>query len=271
VQASGQEQCLIRDEHRYCAHPHMAKLRSGTWLLVATCGPRRAVTMHPPQDPEFVTVLISSQDEGRTWSAPVVAPRYGMTGMECAGLTALPDGAVLLNQWRFHWHPWTAVDRLEEPSLQEPEALKRSLLRSSELESQRVADVPAERLLPWARGGGDTLVHRSDDDGRSWNSATVIDPAPYSGGYGMRGAMVLPDGEILLPLSDVPHYARIFLVRSNDGGRSWGAAEPVAAIEGLEFEEPAPLILADGTLVLALRENVSRTLFVVRSSDGGKS
>jgi len=46
-------------------------------------------------------------------------------------------------------------------------------------------------------------------------------PATFSGGYGMRGAAELPNGDLLLPLSDVPHYRRIFVVRSSDGGESW--------------------------------------------------
>ncbi|MBV9705299.1 MAG: exo-alpha-sialidase [Methylobacteriaceae bacterium] len=268
-----QERTLIRDEHRYCAHPHMAVLASGTWLLAATCGPRRTVTMHPPQDPEFVNILIRSNDEGRSWSPPCVVPAYGWTGMECAGLTALPDGSVLLNQWRFRWYPYTAPpDPLLEPLSNGPAALLQGLVGSREIEPDGPALASApETLMPWVRGGGEAVTHRSEDDGRTWRSSAHIGTGAYAGGYGMRGAVVLPDGVILLPLSDAPFYERIFLVRSPDGGRSWGAPQPVAAAAGRTFEEPAPLLLEDGTILVLLRENVSRTLYQIRSEDGGES
>ena len=85
----------------------------------------------------------------------------------------------------------------------------------------------------------------------------------------MRGGVTFPDGEIVLPLCDAPGYARVFLVRSRDGGRTWSAAEPVAEADGLAFEEPAPLAFADGGLVLVLRENTHRRLAVVRLDDRG--
>lgn len=266
------EQTLLVDEHRYVAHPHMAVLPDGTWLLVANRAPRRAVTLHPPQDPEYTNVLVRSADEGASWTAPVVVPSYGTTGTECAGLTVLADGAVLLNQWQFGWF---SPDDLEaaagEPDFHSPAVLKAGLLASTEIGSAVIADTPAARLMPWARGGGITLVHRSEDGGRTFPRTSVVDTAPFSGGYGMRGGVVLPDGEVLLPLSDIPRYERIFLVRSRDGGRIWGPPTLVAAVSGCEFEEPAPLLLANGDIVLVLRENTSRTLFTTRSADGGRT
>jgi hypothetical protein len=263
---------ILLDEHRYVAHPHMAVLPDGTWLLVANRAPRRVVTMHPPQDPEFTNVILRSADEGETWSAPVVVPAYGVTGTECAGLTVLPDGAVLLNQWQFHW--FSHEDReaaKREPGYCPPSELKAGLLGSTEIGSDLIADMPAERLMPWARGGGTTLVHRSEDGGRTFPQTAVVETAPFSGGYGMRGGLVLPDGEILLPLSDIPRYERVFVVRSRDGGRTWGRPDLVAALRGCEFEEPAPLLLPGGNILLLLRDNGSRTLFSVRSADGGRT
>lgn len=262
---------IYEDPHRYVAHPHMAVLSSGEWLLVANRAPRRAFTMHPPQDPEFTNVLLRSADEGATWSAPTMLPGYGATGTECAGLTVLRDGTVLANQWRFRWYQPADAAARADPDYCPAEVLKAGLVASTEIGADAIAAIPAERLMPWARGGGSTLVHRSTDGGRTFPEAVEVATAPYSGGYGMRGGLELPDGDILLPLSDIPHYARIFLVRSRDGGLSWGDPEPVAAVAGLEFEEPAPLLVPDGTILLLLRENASRTLFSVRSADGGLS
>jgi hypothetical protein len=268
----GEEISLIWDEHRYIAHPHMARLSSGNWVLVANCGPRRRFTLHPPQDPEFYNVLIRSVDEGRTWSAPRAVPGFGWTGMECAGLTALAGDALLLHQWQFYWYPDEgAPSRVCEPLLRNSEAIRQSVLESSELDSDGLLDLPARDLTPWARGGGRTIVHRSNDCGRTWGHYIEIATHPYSGGYGMRGAIVLDDGEIVLPLADVPNYKQIFLVRSINGGESWTKPEPIASQPQYAFEEPAPLLLASGTIVILLRENVSRTLFCIRSTDGARS
>ena len=54
---------------------------------VCNWAPRRPFVLHPPEDPLYLNLLLRSADEGRTWSAPVVAPAYGWSGVECAGLT----------------------------------------------------------------------------------------------------------------------------------------------------------------------------------------
>jgi hypothetical protein len=45
----------------------------------------------------------------------------------------------------------------------------------------------------------------------------------------------------------------------------------VAAGQGHEFEEPAPLLLPSGRILMLLRDNVSRILHAVVSDDGGLS
>src|SRR5262249_30256118 len=107
------------------------------------------------------------------------------------------------------------------------------------------------------------------DGGRTWEAPIRIDTDPYSGGYGMRGAAQLPDGDILLPLSDVPNYRVVFVVRSADGGRSWSPPLEVAQVPGKEFEEPTIQLFPDGRILLLLRENISRRLHQCESLDGG--
>ena len=256
-----------RDPHFYCAHPHMVALPDGDWLLIFNKAPRRAVILHPPEEPEFRNLLCRSSDGGRTWSTPSVLPDYSFSGTECAGLTALRDGRVILNQWHFDWVPLPAAEGWNDLAM--PEALAAGLIASPEHAIDSVAD--ARSLMPWARGGGDAFVHLSDDGGRSWHRTVRLDTAPFEGGYGMRGAIELPDGDLLLPLADIPAYRRIYVLRSTDRGESWGRPVPVADVPGKEFEEPAPLLLPDGRIVMLLRENRSRRLHCVRSEDGGRS
>ncbi|MBI1779106.1 MAG: exo-alpha-sialidase [Proteobacteria bacterium] len=259
---------IHRDSHAYAAHPHIACLADGSWLAVFNKAPRRALRLHPPQDPLFHNYLIRSVDEGDSWSAPEVVPDYDRHGVECAGLTPLADGSVLLNQWQFRWYPLgAATARADASELIFPERFAARLPLSPEL---GLAQAP-RALLPWARGGGTTWVHRSVNCGRSWSESIAIDTSPFSGGYGMRGGIELPSGEILLPLSDIPHYRRIFLIRSSDGGRQWSDPSLVAAAEGHEFEEPAMIQLANGRLLMLLRDNVSRGLHQIQSEDHGRS
>jgi hypothetical protein len=264
---------ILSDPACYSAHPHLAVATDGTWLLVFTQAPRAPVILHPPLDPRFCNMLMRSEDEGRSWSPPEPVPGPDVAGVECAGLTPLPDGSVLLNQWRFGWHDPTGLTAAERVAAAMPEALARSWTASSEFSGLR-GGLGAREVLghfPKARLGGRTLVARARDGRAPFIPLAEIATHPFSGGYGMRGGLVLPDGAVLLPLSDVPHYRRVFTVRSEDGGATWGAPVPVAEAAGAEFEEPAPLLLPGGRVLLVLRDNGSRILHVVSSDDGGRS
>lgn len=264
----GPERVLLRDRHRYIAHPHMVRLADGSWLIVATCGPRRAVTLHPPLDPEFITIGIWSDDEGETWSKPAPAPAYSMSGTECSGLTALPDGGVLLNQWRFRWYAETVAAGFsplwDEPRLTSAAELQHDLESSLELDGA----APGQTIA-WARGGGAMGLWRSDSGGVRWDHLGEPDLRPFDGGYGLRGGVFAANGDLLLPLTDPPHYRSVFLIRSRDGGHSWGKPEPVAQAADRAFEEPSTVVLRDGSLLMLLRENVGRQLHAIRSSDHG--
>ena len=266
--ADPRHQIVWRDPHAYAAHPHAVALADGDWLLVFNQAPRRPVILHPPQDPFFCNFVIRSRDQGQSWCAPEIVPDFGWQGVECAGLTALADGRVLLNQWRFRWHPLAAAQRLaERAALTFPDALARGLDLSGELEG--TGGAAPERLMAWARAGGSAFVHLSDDGGATWRVTTPIDTSPFVGGYGMRGGIALPDGRIMLPLADVPAYARVFVVHSSDRGASWGPPVLAAAAPGRLFEEPCAVLLPGGRILMLLRENQSRTLHQVVSADGG--
>jgi len=261
-------QVIVRDQFAYCAHPHLVALDDGSWLCVFNRSVRRPLILHPPHDPHYYNVVVRSVDEGATWTPPAVVPDYAWQGVECAGLTALSGGRVLLNQWRFRWYPVDVARKHLSSDLQFPEELVAELRRWRELDAD-LSPVRPDALLPWARGPGGTFVHRSFDGGRTFDETVELDTTPYSGGYGMRGAVELPGGDLLLPLSDVPHYRQVFVVRSSDGGKSWSRPVAVAAEPGKSFEEPAPLWLPTGRILMLLRENQTRRLHQSVSDDGG--
>src|SRR5262249_40884155 len=148
---------------------------------------------------------------------PQVAPGYDWHGVECAGLTALGNGAVLLHQWRFCWHPLaTARQRPDASELTFPRELAAGLVPSPELDAPTDVWASPDAIVPGARGTRGTFVHRSQDGGRTWTETHEIETRPYTGGYGPRGGVELRAGSLLLPLSDVPEYRRVFAIRSVD-------------------------------------------------------
>jgi len=265
-------QIVHRDEFAYCAHPHIVVARNGDWLVVFNRAPRRPYVLHPPEQPLYQNVLIRSSDSGLNWSAPQVIPNYDFWGTECAGLTVLRNGRVLLNQWRFDWYPLSLARKLsDQTGLTYPDVFMRGWMESPEHETSAYRAVPPHEIAPWVRGGGRTYVHISDDHGQSFQSSLEIATAPFSGGYGMRGAVELTDGTILLPLSDIPHYRQIFTVSSGDGGRSWSEPALAAKVSRREFEEPTIIQTASGRLLMILRDNATRRLHQIVSYDSGAS
>jgi hypothetical protein len=263
---------LHRDPFAYSAHPQIAVAANGDWVAVFNKAPRRPFILHPPEDPLFRNVVMRSRDRGATWSVPEIVANYDWHGTECAGLTTLADGRMMLNQWRFRWYPLGLARRLQGTKmLVFPDALLRGWAQSPEHDADAYRAVPPEDAAPWARGGGECAVHFSADDGRSWTDCAPIDTAPYSGGYGMRGACQLANGDLLLPLSDVPNYRVVFVVRSRDGGRSWSKPIEAARRDGSEFEEPSLVRLPSGRLLMLLRDNGTRHLHRCVSDDEGQS
>lgn len=261
---------LHRDPYVYSAHPHLAVAGKDNWLLVFTQSRRRAGVLHPPQDPLYRNMLMRSADEGRTWSTPSVVPDFGWEGVECAGLTVLESGTILLNQWQFEWHTLPHAQAHLPGSYVGPERLVGAEAMAAELADWTPDPGALAAHFPWARCGGQTWIHRSYDGGATFSGSAPVDTAPFSGGYGMRGGVEVDDA-ILLPLSDVPNYAAVFTIRSLDGGDTWSKPRLVAGEKGHAFEEPAPLILRSGRILIMLRDNITRILHIVASEDGGSS
>jgi len=261
---------IHRDEYAYCAHAHAAVAADGTWLVVFNHAPRRPFVLHPPEDPLFRNMLIRSTDRGASWSAAQIVPSYEYSGTECAGLTVLRDGVVMLSQWCFDWYPLDLARQLpDQTKLSYPTRFMKGWLASPEHDASHLAERTPEDLAPWVRGGGRTLVHLSKDHGASFAKTVAVDTAPYSGGYGMRSAAETADGTLVLLFSDVPNYRQVFALRSNDGGLSWSRPGLVAARPDHEFEEPAVIRCPSGKLLAVLRDNGTRFLHQVESHDGG--
>jgi hypothetical protein len=247
---------VFAHRHLYTSHPHCVSLGGAELLVVISQSVRRDVVQHPLSDPYFRNMLIRSVDGGQTWGGLRAAPGYDWSGVECAGLTSLGGQGVLMSQWKFRWYTPEAGAVAADAFLTKAES---SVYFGS-------VGGDGER---WARGGGVAYVHRSADGGRTWPEAVAIDTAPYSGGYGIRSAARLSDGQLVLPLSDAPDYKIVFVVRSPDDGRSWSPPAEAAQESGKAFEEAAVTVLPDQSLLMLMRESTADRLYSSTSADGG--
>lgn len=258
---------IFRDGFAYAAHPHATITANGDILVVFNQTRRSRHILHPPHDPEYRNMLTRSSDLGGTWSVPEVVPGYAYSGTECAGLTTLSSGCILLNQWQTRWYPVTLARRQAPEPVQYPSDFVAELIASAELDTGGQIAAAAEAFAPWARGHGRCFVHASFDNGHSFTRTATIETGPFHGGYGLRGALELPDGRLLLPLNDIPEFRTIYTVASQDGGLSWQAPRLVARMEGRLFTEPAMIRAGDGTLVCMMRDDTSRIMQCCRSAD----
>jgi sialidase-1 len=263
---------IHKERFAYCAHPHVVALANGEWLMVFNRAPRREIILHPPEEPLFCNMITRSSDEGQSWTTPQVVPGYDWHGVECAGLTVLSTGTVMLNQWRFNWYPLAlAKTMVAGEKLAFPGEFMATWASSPEHKAWSSRRQDFGHLTPWARGQGGAFVHFSSDGGQTFAETVQIDTQPYAGGYGMRGAVELENGDLILPLSDVPAYRTVFTVRSSDGGQNWQPPIKVAGGEGHAFEEPCAVKLKSGRLIMLMRDNVTRRLHRVVSLDEGRT
>lgn len=197
--------------------------------------------------------LLRSTDDGRTWSAPVPIMRSGKPD-GCinlsVGLTTLRDGTIL----------YPCCD--------------------------------ARLTRKWDQHDADLIILRSADHGTTWSAPTpcftgVKEPFAYG------NIIELANGDVLCPIWGkrvAEEQWASGLVRSHDGGRTWGehvtiAYDPDAAFVAGEtdptvfhcagYNETTLLELQDGRLLAVLRQQGvqggRRELDSAMSADGGRT
>jgi sialidase-1 len=263
-----------RAPHRYSAHPSIAALADGDWLVAFCETVQASPFLHPPSDPRYLNMIVRSSDRGRTWDEPRVVPGYDWYGVETPGLAQLSTGEVLLNQWRFLWYPLELGRRLWAQG--KLEAFVCGPLRDPSRHGWFAArdDMDWERHpFPYVRADGGAYVHRSEDNGRTWVASISVDIGGYRGAFSPKGVVELLDGDLLLVLGshDYDPAAATFVVRSKDRGASWEAPVEVARHADCVYSEPAAVALHDGTVLVFSREENRGYIHLSRSHDGGRS
>ena len=278
---------LFSDKYRYVCGPFIAVAANGDWLLtfnMSVCreegpySPRPWV--HPPNDPEYCNYMMRSNDSGQTWGAPRVLPGYEWRGVEHAALSVLGNGEILASHYQRVFFPLeTAMKKQDRYGWNH------------------------RPPYPWAVTHGGTYVHRSKDDGLTWDETVQVDSAPFISAYSPRNIVELQDGRLLFtagaadpmfasPLgfgkppnvlknglgnrlengNIVSEPSTVFICISHDGGHTWKETVEIGRHEEYYFVEPTMVQAASGRLICHMR-NCRQTghLWQVASDDNGKT
>ena len=255
---------IYRDPFAYCSHSSIVCLANGEWVIAFNECQRRTPYTHPPGDPHFHNLTSRTDDEGKTWSPPQVAPNWDWYGVECPGLAQLKDGTVVLNQWQFLWYPLDYGRKLASQG-------REIWLRTTRERGWEIATSDTDwsrSLYAWCRANGGCYVQLSSDGGRTWDRSVKIPTGPYIGGYTPRGVAQLQDGTVLMVIADHPLNRTVYAVRSQDGGLTWSEPVALGTVDEGHISEPAAVQLPNGKIVTMIRSSTYH-LHQSESSDGG--
>ena len=239
---------ILKKPNRQLAFVGVTKLASGEILVVFREGAGHV-------DPEGRILLMRSADEGRTWSGPEVVANTELDDRD-PSIKALPDGRVVVNYFSSKCTaPWNEehINRWIGP---EGYALGR---HNWSAEVQRIG------------------MRFSEDGGKTWGDEIRVE---RKGPPVSASVCALRDGGLVMPVyarpEGAPNYGA-FLLRSTDGGKTWGEMEKVAMDpEGATpFAEPTMLALPDGRLLCHLRTTGAKVdagaIWQTESADGGRT
>ncbi len=221
---------IHKNPYAYSSWPDVTILNNGDWIIAFSQAMSRHQITH--RDPTFHNLLVRSTDQGQTWSRfPQGLPGYGFFGIDCIAVTELSNGDLLAHTVRDDFVPVDAAAR-----------------------EARYAHYQQREPFPWAFRRIGSYVIRSVDSGYTWQEPVLVDVSPFATGFSPRAIVELSDGTLLLPQSEETlDPPQAFVVRSNDGGRTWGDVSLVAQDEHIGFWEPAYMALPSGKIIAMLR------------------
>jgi hypothetical protein len=251
---------LYKDPEAYSCFPAIARGEQGRlWVSFRRAGgfSLKAVQQgkYDHVDKGARIAVLSSGDEGRTWSEPNILPAFDPErGEQDPSIQVLECGMLMINFFQWFVVPEEEKDRLKYPARQQIDG-------------------------SWADVEGPYLVC-SYDDGLSWGEEPIpvdCDPLPRAGTS--DAVLELPNGYLIMGIYGADYgdnVCRAYSVISSDGGKTWGDPALIAADpEGkISFEEPGLTLTEHGHLVALIRAGEPGTyeyLYQARSKDLGRS
>lgn len=231
----------VMEPNRYLGWPTVLKTDSGR-LMVVFSGDRDSHVC-----PYGKTQVITSDDNGKTWSAPSIINNTALDDRD-AGLTQTKKGTLVLS--------WFTSLAFEDPKRGATYAKYARIGEKIPVETKK------ELLGNWTR--------RSEDGGKTWSKASrTTGTAPH-------GPIALKNGNLIYVSTREGGNPGIIVESSTDDGRSWKVISEIPKPEGdYAFVEPHVLELKSGKLIAMIRnEPKDRTkCFMLQSEslDGGKT
>ncbi len=215
----------------YFGWPSVVRCRNGDLIVVAS-GLR-----HDHVDPFGRTVLLRSQDEGRTWTTPTVINDLPIDDRD-AGIVALGDGTLLVTWFTSDTRQFDIASRYRQ--LPDPEAVARY-----EAGFRRMTPAAVDRWLgSWTR--------LSEDGGDTWGPPVRVPvTAPH-------GPIVTADGALFYLGKRFTHKREqpIEAWRSSDRGQTWTHLGTVPLAPGTadeNYHEPHVVEQPGGRLLGLIR------------------
>ena len=293
-----QQTDILYDAASYTAFPHVVRLNDGELLIAFRQAPREERVRHT--HPRSVITVMRSYDLGQTWDAKHATQLAAGGGQELA-LIALGEGKVggLLAMHEVvpvseakraklaHLHPheypfggvggfwcWSDNDGLSwllhhtvlfAPRMQPCAPPIR--LKSGTLLAPVYGNLGNDRFAS-------SLVYRSEDQGKTWSSHTVMaQGTPETRAYHEPALLEIePDHILAMHRIGDPRDGRNGLFwrnESQDGGKTWSKPEETDILSGAC---PRLLKLSDGRILLTYgRRREPFGLYARLSNDGGKT
>jgi sialidase-1 len=120
-----------------------------------------------------------------------------------------------------------------------------------------------------ATGLGDVYVIRSTDNGAAWGTPVALGSSFTSYEFCSAKVVELTDGTLIAPLyGNTGGDYTAYLMKSSDGGDTWGTQTTIATGSSRSWVEPYMILLASGVLHCLIRTD-ENTIYRSTSSDSG--
>jgi len=216
---------IYSSHDEYCAWPAMIRAQNGD-LLVSFCINEEHLGL------DGKIVLVRSQDNGNTWSAPQILYDTPIDDRH-AGMTLLTNGDIITHCWSVQWS--SEKYRALPPNAYEEEMIDRWC---------EFVDRPEYQAAKKYAGQKELISH---DNGKTWS-------APIPGKDSIHGGVELPDGRLLVASYRLDE-GNVGVYRAEAVGKPWRKIAVIDSpnADSLRLGEPHILRLPTGRIIMMIR------------------